>query len=410
MATYEKSFLLSLYRDMVRIRAFEEHAAECFTKGMLAGNIHLSIGQEAAEAGAFAAIEPRDYFTSTHRGHGHAIARGADPKRAMAELFGKAAGYCKGKGGSMHIADMEKMNHLGANGIVGAGQPISAGSALASKIMGDDSVTVGCFGDGSTNEGSFHESLNMAAAWKLPLVWFIENNCYGVSTEIHRVTNTPDLASRAAAYGVPYAVVDGTDAIAVYEAMKVALDHARSGKGPYVVEAKVYRYQGHYCGDPAVYRPKEYMEHALANDGIEKLGRRLLESGAAQEELDAIRQDAEAEMDEAVKFADASPYPDPATVLDDMYVTDNERCVARWARRSPSARPSVKPCTRKCSGTKRFSSWARTWPSWAMCSPSPRAFWRSSAPTASLTLPSPRRGLWAWPWAPRCGGCGPWWS
>ena len=171
MATYEKSFLLSLYRDMVRIRAFEEHAAECFTKGMLAGNIHLSIGQEAAEAGAFAAIEPRDYFTSTHRGHGHAIARGADPKRAMAELFGKAAGYCKGKGGSMHIADMEKMNHLGANGIVGAGQPISAGSALASKIMGDDSVTVGCFGDGSTNEGSFHESLNMAAAWKLPLVW-----------------------------------------------------------------------------------------------------------------------------------------------------------------------------------------------------------------------------------------------
>ena len=157
----------------------------------------------------------------------------------MAELFGKAAGYCKGKGGSMHIADMEKMNHLGANGIVGAGQPISAGSALASKIMGDDSVTVGCFGDGSTNEGSFHESLNMAAAWKLPLVWFIENNCYGVSTEIHRVTNTPDLASRAAAYGVPYAVVDGTDAIAVYEAMKVALDHARSGKGPYVVEAKV---------------------------------------------------------------------------------------------------------------------------------------------------------------------------
>ena len=250
-------------------------------------------------------------------------------QKAMAELFGKAAGYCKGKGGSMHIADMEKMNHLGANGIVGAGQPISAGSALASKIMGDDSVTVGCFGDGSTNEGSFHESLNMAAAWKLPLVWFIENNCYGVSTEIHRVTNTPDLASRAAAYGVPYAVVDGTDAIAVYEAMKVALDHARSGKGPYVVEAKVYRYQGHYCGDPAVYRPKEYMEHALANDGIEKLGRRLLESGAAQEELDAIRQDAEAEMDEAVKFADASPYPDPATVLDDMYVTDNERCVAR---------------------------------------------------------------------------------
>ena len=329
MATYDKEFLLSLYRNMVRIRAFEEHAADCFTKGMLAGNIHLSIGQEAAEAGAFAAIEPKDYFTSTHRGHGHAIARGADPKLAMAELFGKVTGYCKGKGGSMHIADMQKMNHLGANGIVGAGQPISAGSALASKIMGDDSVTVGCFGDGATNEGSFHEALNMAAAWHLPMVWFIENNCYGVSTEIHRVTNTPHLASRAAAYGVAYSVVDGTDATAVYEAMKEAMEHARSGQGPYLVEAKVYRYQGHYCGDPAVYRPKEYMEEAMKKDGIMKLGQRLLDAGVTQEELDAIKAEAEAEMDEAVKFADESPYPDPASVLDDMYVTDNERCVAR---------------------------------------------------------------------------------
>ena len=326
---YTKEELIAFYSMMVRIRKFEEKAAECFTKGMLAGNIHLSIGQEAAEAGAFAAIEARDYFTSTHRGHGHAIARGADPNLAMAELFGKATGYCKGKGGSMHIADMEKMNHLGANGIVGAGQPISAGSALASKILGDDSVTVGCFGDGATNEGTFHEALNMAAAWQLPMVWFIENNCYGVSTEIHRVTNTPDLASRAAAYGVPFAVVDGTNPTDVYEAMKVAMDHARSGKGPYLVEAKVFRYQGHYCGDPAVYRPKEYMEEALANDGIMKLGLRILALGGTQEELDAVQQAAEDEMNAAVKFADESPYPDPADVLKDMYVSDNERCVAR---------------------------------------------------------------------------------
>lgn len=326
---YTKEELIAFYNMMVRIRKFEEKAAECFTKGMLAGNIHLSIGQEAAEAGAFAAIEARDYFTSTHRGHGHAIARGADPNLAMAELFGKATGYCKGKGGSMHIADMEKMNHLGANGIVGAGQPISAGSALASRILGDDSVTVGCFGDGATNEGTFHEALNMAAAWKLPMVWFIENNCYGVSTEIHRVTNTPDLASRAAAYDVPFAVVDGTNPTDVYEAMKVAMDHARSGKGPYLVEAKVYRYQGHYCGDPAVYRPKEYMEEALANDGIMKLGLRILALGGTQEELDAVQQAAEDEMNAAVKFADESPYPDPADVLKDMYVSDNERCVAR---------------------------------------------------------------------------------
>lgn len=324
-----KEQLIGFYRTMVRIRLFEEKAAECFTKGMLAGNIHLSIGQEAAEAGAFAAIQPQDYFTSTHRGHGHAIARGADPNLAMAELFGKVTGYCKGKGGSMHIADMKKMNHLGANGIVGAGQAISAGSALASKILGDDAVTVGCFGDGATNEGSFHEALNMAAAWKLPMVWFIENNCYGVSTEIHRVTNTPHLATRAAAYDVPFAIVDGTDPVEVYEAMQIAMEHARSGKGPYLVEAKVYRYQGHYCGDPAVYRPKEYMEQALENDGIQKLKERLLALGATQEELENIYRSAEEEMTEAVRFADASPYPDPATVLEDMYVTDNERCVAR---------------------------------------------------------------------------------
>ena len=326
---YSKEFLLGLYKTMVRIRSFEEHAAECFTKGMLAGNIHLSIGQEAAEAGAFATMEAKDYFTSTHRGHGHVIARGGDANLAMAELFGKRTGYCKGKGGSMHIADMAKMNHLGANGIVGAGQPISAGSALASKIMGDDSVTVGCFGDSSTNEGTFHEALNMAAAWQLPMVWFIENNCYGVSTEIHRVTNTPDLAPRAAAYDVPFAVVDGTDAVAVYEAMEKAMKHARSGKGPYVVEAKVYRYQGHYCGDPAVYRPAEYMEEALKNDPIEKLGKRLEKLGVKAEELEAIKQAAQEEMDGAVKFADESPYPDPSEVLEDMYTADNERCVAR---------------------------------------------------------------------------------
>ncbi len=326
---YTEEQLIGFYTTMVRIRAFEEHAAECFTKGMLAGNIHLSIGQEGAEAGAFAAILPQDYFTSTHRGHGHVIARGGDPKLAMAELFGKRTGYCKGKGGSMHICDMKKMNHLGANGIVGAGQAISCGSALASKIMGDNSVTVGCFGDGSTNEGTFHESLNMAATWKLPVVWFIENNCYGVSTEIHRVTNTPDLATRAAAYGVEYAVVDGTDPCAVYETMTKAMEHARSGKGPFVVEAKVYRYQGHYCGDPAVYRPAEYLEEGKKQDAIEKLGKRLLDMGVAQEKLDEIKAAAQAEMDEAVKFADESPYPDPSEVTDDMYSSDNERCVAR---------------------------------------------------------------------------------
>lgn len=326
---YSKVQLLGFYNTMVRIRAFEEKAAECFIKGMLAGNIHLSIGQEAAEAGAFTAIQPKDYFTSTHRGHGHAIARGADPNLAMAELFGKKTGYCKGKGGSMHIADIKNLNHLGANGIVGAGQAISAGSAMASKINGDDSVTVGCFGDGATNQGSFHEVLNMAATWKLPLVWFIENNAYGVSTHITKITNTQDLASRAIAYDVPYSIVDGTNPTDVFEAMEIAMEHARSGKGPYLVEAKVFRYQGHYCGDPANYRPKEYMETALENDGIKKLGTRLVNIGTTDDELKSIMQAAAEEMNAAVMFADQSPYPDINEVFEDMYVTDNERCVVR---------------------------------------------------------------------------------
>jgi len=321
--------LTDFYRTMVRIRTFEEKAAECFTKGMLAGNIHLSIGQEAAAAGAFAAIQPQDYFTSTHRGHGHVIARGGDPNKAMAELFGKKTGYCKGKGGSMHIADMKNMNHLGANGIVGAGQPISAGSALASKIKGDNSVTVGIFGDSAANEGTFHESLNMAATWKLPMVWFIENNGYGVSTEIHRVTNTENISVRAAAYGVPGVTIDGTDPVIVFETMKKAMEHARSGKGPYVVEANVYRYQGHYCGDPAAYRPAEYMENALANDCIMKMGNRLQDMGVSEDELNNIKKEVDKEMNEAVQFSVDSEYPDISETITDMYTTDNERCVAR---------------------------------------------------------------------------------
>ena len=323
-----KEQMKDMYVKMRRIRDFESTAARLFAEGKIPGFVHLYLGEEAIAPAVCECLRDDDFITSTHRGHGHIIAKGGDLNLMMAELFGRATGYCKGKGGSMHIADRDK-GILGANGIVGAGHCISCGAGLSAKIRGTDQVCVCFFGDGSTNEGSFHESLNMAAAWKLPLVWFIENNCYGVSTEIHRVTNTPDLASRAAAYGVAYSVVDGTDATAVYEAMKEAMEHARSGQGPYLVEAKVYRYQGHYCGDPAVYRPKEYMEEAMKKDGIMKLGQRLLDAGVTQEELDAIKAEAEAEMDEAVKFADESPYPDPASVLDDMYVTDNERCVAR---------------------------------------------------------------------------------
>ena len=319
MATYEKSFLLSLYRDMVRIRAFEEHAAECFTKGMLAGNIHLSIGQEAAEAGAFAAIEPRDYFTSTHRGHGHAIARGADPKLAMAELFGKATGYCKGKGGSMHIADRDK-GILGANGIVGAGHCISCGAGLSAKIRGTDQVCVCFFGDGSTNQGTFHESLNMASIWKLPIIFVCENNHYGISMSQDRHQAIKDVADRGAAYNIPGIAVDGNDPLAVYEAASEAVSRARAGKGPTLLECKTYRQHGHFEGDPAIYKPKEEQEAWLAKDPLPRFAQFLAENGVlTAEELAEIDAQVAKEVEDAIVFADAQPIPTLESAVVDVY-------------------------------------------------------------------------------------------
>jgi len=326
---YSKEMLVDFYSTMVRIRAFETKATELFTKGMLAGNIHLCIGQEAAAAGALAAIESTDYMTTTHRGHGHCIAKGGDTKKMLAELFGKETGYCKGKGGSMHIADMDVLKSLGANGIVGAGIPIAAGSALASKIYGDKHITMCMFGDSASNQGTFHEAINMAAAWKLPVVFFIENNSYGVSTNIHSVINTETISVRAKAYDIPGKTVDGSDPRIVYEAVKEAAEYARSGKGPSIVECIVYRYQGHYCGDPADYRPKEYMEEALENDGIEKMKKVLLESGVTKEEIEAMDKAAYDEIEAAQEFADASEYPDPSEAITDVYSSDNERSVAR---------------------------------------------------------------------------------
>lgn len=326
---YPDSMLLDIYSTMVRIRRFEEKAAECFTKGMLAGNIHLSIGQEAVPAGACAALKSADYITSTHRGHGHCLAKGGDSKLMMAELFGKKVGYCKGKGGSMHIAQVDKLHILGANGIVGAGIPIAAGSALASKLAGDGAVTLCFFGDSASNQGTFHESINMAAAWKLPVVFLCENNGYGVSTAIGRVTNTPCLAVRAKAYDIPGVTVDGTDPIAVYEAVAEAAERARRGEGPSIVECKTFRYQGHYCGDPAAYRPKEYMETALENDCLNKMRAQLLALEIESSVLDEIERSAAEEMTAAVEFADKAEYPDPSEVTTDMYASDNERSVIR---------------------------------------------------------------------------------
>jgi pyruvate dehydrogenase E1 component alpha subunit len=318
-----------MYEIMVRIRQFETKAADSFMRGLCAGNIHLSIGQEAVPTGVTRAMTPRDFFTSTHRGHGHAIARGLRTDKSLAELFGKVTGYCKGKGGSMHIADMN-LGHLGANGIVGAGLPIATGSALASKIMGTDEVTVCFFGDSASNQGTFHESINMAAAWKLPVVYLCENNQYGVSVNIHTVTNTDTIAVRAKGYGIPGKTVDGNDVLAVYEASLEAIEHARSGKGPYLLECNTYRHQGHYCGDPAGYRPKGYMEEAKEKDAIENFGAYLKNSGVATEaDLEAIKKRILDEIEAAFEFSQQSPYPDVSTVMDDMFRADNVRSVVR---------------------------------------------------------------------------------
>lgn len=325
---YPKDMLIGMYENMVRIRKFESKAAEAFTKGLCAGNIHLCIGQEATAVGAISALEKRDFITSTHRGHGHTIAKGARTDKALAELFGKVTGYCKGKGGSMHIADMT-LGHLGANGIVGAGLPIATGSALASKIKGTDEVTMCMFGDSASNQGTFHEAVNMAAAWKLPVVYLCENNGYGVSVAIQTVTNTDTIAVRAKGYDIPGVTVDGNDPLAVYEAAKKAVDYARAGNGPSIVECKTFRHQGHYCGDPAQYRPASYMEEATKKDAIEGFGKYLLENGFKQKDLDAVNKAMDEEIEAAFVFSQDSPYPDVATVTDDVYAMDNDRSVAR---------------------------------------------------------------------------------
>ncbi len=325
---YEKGFLVDLYRRMLRIRKFEEQAKECFTKGMLAGNIHLAIGQEATEVGACAALKDSDYITGTHRGHGQCIAKGARTDLMMAELFGKKTGYCQGKGGSMHIVDA-KLGILGANGIVGAGIPIATGAAYASKVWGDDAVTLCFFGDAAANQGTFHEAINMGAAWDLPVIYLCENNKYGVSTDISQVTNNEFLAERAAAYNIPGVTVDGNDVLAVYEATKTAVERARKGEGPTLIECMTYRHEGHYCGDQAGYRPGEYMEEAMAHEAIPTFRKYMLEQGVKEEEIVKVEEEITQEIEAAYRFADESPYPEVSEAFTDVYSMDNERSVLR---------------------------------------------------------------------------------
>jgi len=306
-------------RLMYLVRYFEEKAEALYTLGKIHGTMHLSIGQEAAAVGACLALRPDDYILSTHRGHGHCIGKGADVKLMMAEFMGKATGYCRGRGGSMHIADVARGN-LGANGVVGGGLPIAAGVGLGLRLMGSDRVCLVFFGDGAANEGAFHESINLASIWRLPVVYFCENNQYGLSMPFRRGCNIDCISQRAAGYGVPGLTLDGNDLVAVHGATRAAVERARRGEGPTLIEAVTYRWRGHSKSDRQRYRGKEEVKEWQTRDPVTRLRARLVEAGYySDEELARLADHCRREIEEAVAFAEASPEPDPETVLEDVY-------------------------------------------------------------------------------------------
>ncbi len=315
----EHEKLVAMYSNMLTIRLFETRVGELFAQGKLPGFIHLYIGEEAVATGVSAHLGDGDFITSTHRGHGHLISKGGDLKLMMAELYGKKTGYCKGKGGSMHIADVD-LGILGANGIVGGGPPIASGAALAIQYQGKNNVVVCFFGDGASNQGTFHEGLNMAAIWKLPVVFVCENNYYGISLSQAKHQTVADIADRAKAYDMPGVVVDGNDVMAVYEAAGEAVKRAREGKGPSLVECKTYRHRGHFEGDPMVYRSKEEFESWLKKDPIPRFEKSLRDMKVLTDARMAdIKKEIEARIEAANKFAEESPYPEPAEILEDVY-------------------------------------------------------------------------------------------
>ena len=313
--------LLDALRKMHLIRRFEEAAEDSYIKGKSYGTMHLSIGQEASAVGVCAALTARDAITSTHRGHGHCIAKGADVKLMFAEFLGRETGYCKGRGGSMHIADPSQGN-LGANGIVGGGLPIAIGAAFSAKRRKTGAVAVSFFGDGANNEGAFHEALNLASVWKLPAVFVCENNLYGMSVSTERSTAVKDVATRAAAYAMPGVIVDGNDFAAVAAAAFEAADRAREGEGPTLIECKTYRTKGHSRSDRNKYRTREEIEAWRARDPIAMFETELAALGiATRAELDALAADALAEVEAGVAFAEASPVPSVDHLLDNVYTS-----------------------------------------------------------------------------------------
>ncbi|WP_416881645.1 thiamine pyrophosphate-dependent dehydrogenase E1 component subunit alpha [Marivita sp.] len=322
ISRYSAEDLKEALKKMYLIRKFEEGAEDSYMRGLIHGTMHLSIGQEASAVGSCMSLSDEDKITSTHRGHGHCVAKGADLSRMFAEFFGKESGYCKGRGGSMHIADPSKGN-LGANGIVGGGLPIAVGAALSAKRLGTGAVTICFFGDGANNEGAFHEALNMASVWKLPVVFVCENNKYGMSTSTERSTAVKNIADRAVAYAMPGVTVDGNDFSAVTEAVDAAVERARKGEGPSLVENVTYRWRGHSKSDRNRYRTKEEIADWQSRDPIAAMAKLLTDHKiATEDEIAGIEADATRIIEEAIAFATEGANPKIEEVTRDVYTEE----------------------------------------------------------------------------------------
>ena len=319
----EKPLLMEMLRRMVRIRRFEERVIQLVERGEIVGAAHSYIGEEAVAVGACLALRDDDWITGNHRSHGHPIAKGGDVKKAMAELLGKSTGFCKGKGGSMHLADFS-IGILGESGILGSSIPTAVGAALGSMLQGNDRVAVPFFGDGASNEGVFHESINLASIWKLPVVFLCENNQYAVSSSFKKMVASDNISDRSAAYNIPGVLVDGQDVVAMYEVMVEAVARARAGQGPSLIEGRTYRYHDHSLGlgriVRAPYRDDAEVEEWKKRDPILIHTDRLLSQGVApQAEIDQIEDEVLRQIDDAVVFARESPYPEPADLFEDMF-------------------------------------------------------------------------------------------
>jgi len=318
----QETMLRELYRKMLRIRKFEYRVKELFSQGKIPGFVHLYVGEEAVAVGVCANLRQDDYVTSTHRGHGHCIAKGAEMKRIMAELFGRETGYCKGKGGSMHVADFE-MGMLGANGMVAAGLPLATGAGLSIRLRETDQVAACFFGDGAVDQGTFHESLNLASLWKLPVIFICENNSYFESTHISRHLSARKVADFAASYRIPGVTIDGNDVIAVYQAVLEAVKRARSGLGPTLIECITYRWEGHEEGEPwTTYRTVEEVEEWKKRCPLKRMEEYLTKNGVLTDsEIREIEGEVDMEVEESVRFAEESPWPQPEEALKGVFVS-----------------------------------------------------------------------------------------